>query len=119
MGVLAVAEVVPALERLSRVDARGGNRFGTEGAHADEVLVLDREGDHHGGAGAVQAEQLVLGQVGGAKVELHLPGARHPRRADVDVYVESAVLKAVHAQGLLNLLHGMSVINRTCAAISH
>lgn len=81
MGVLAAAEVEPALERLSRVDARGGNRFGTEGAHADEVLVLDREGDHRGGVGAVQAERLVLGQVGGAKVELHLAGARRTHTA--------------------------------------
>jgi len=95
VGVLAAAEVEPALQRLSGGDARGGHGPGAEDARADEVLVLDREGDRRGGVGAVQAERLVPGRAGG--VELHLPGARHPRRADVDVDVEPAVLEAVHA----------------------
>jgi hypothetical protein len=67
MGVLAAMEVELALEWLSRGDACDGNRSGTEDARADEVLVLDREGDRHGGVGAVQAERLVLRRVGGGR----------------------------------------------------
>ena len=65
-------------------------------------MTVKREGDRGGRVGAVQAEGLVPGRAGG--VELHLAGALHPRRADVDVDVEPAVLEAVHAQGLLQLL---------------
>ena len=65
-------------------------------------MTAKREGDRGGRVGAVQAERLVPGRGGG--VELHLAGAGHPRRADVHVDVEPAVLEAVHAHGLLQLL---------------
>lgn len=98
---VAASEVEPEVERLARGDAGRGHGCGAQDAGADEVLALDGESDGRGRVSAVQAEGLVPGRVG--RVELHLPGARHPRRAHVHVHVDPVALEAVHAQGLLQL----------------